>query len=139
MSLLLKELLEASTVWCGGWEMLSLIDISLADILFSATTSMESSRQSRMGWSTEPVCLVSSCPCLCSYLPSRPLHKMCEVMSSAPQRYLYFATISMSKPWMFTDVICGVFLFYWCLYSGGCIHTCNKVTDDPPISPGVSF
>lgn len=49
-SCLVLELLRASTLWCRGWEKLLLIDVSLANILLSATYSMESRLQPR----TEP-------------------------------------------------------------------------------------
>ena len=52
-SLVLKELPKASTVWCRGWEELLLIDVSLAYILLSAISSMESRLQPR----TEPALL----------------------------------------------------------------------------------
>ena len=51
-SLVLKELLKFSTVWCRGWEVLSMMDVSLANILLSATSSMESSGQPRTGQKT---------------------------------------------------------------------------------------
>lgn len=44
-SLVLNDLLRASTVWCKGWEQLAMMDVSFADIHLSPMSSIEFSRQ----------------------------------------------------------------------------------------------
>ena len=119
--LLLKELLKASTLRCRGWEELFMIDVILANSFLSPTTSMGSSGQSR----TELAFLTSSfsfCPCLCCYLPSRPLHEgalmppqMFEVMSSAPQKYLRHWLLTKQSLTVITVEILTLVLQTWTL------------------------
>ena len=92
-NLLLTELLNASTVWCSGWNELSMTDFILANILLPPTTSMESGGR----YKAELALLTSLFSHFLSLSMLPPpqqntdpaqCRKMIEVVSSAPPKDL---------------------------------------------------